>query len=152
MSFSIRFLDEALSYPYDDPTIPMAHGLLVLGEMTEYFGSSLYRWSREDYELQWRHALKSLLDGGKSAALITEYAGGPEAAMHLEWWPMYLVRDTVFVQDQLLFYDQLAKPFSVEKVFSFLSDRRTQDEEGNTISEWAVAIPEVEEFARTLSL
>jgi hypothetical protein len=152
MSFSIGFLDEALTYPYDDPTTAMAHGLLVLGEAKEYFGSSLYRWSQKDYESQWRHAVKSLLNGGSKAALITEYVGGLEVATHLEWWPMYLVGNTVFVQDQLLFYDQLAEPFSVERAFSFLLDRRTENEEGKKISEWAVGISEVEDFARVLSL
>ena len=151
MTFSIRFLDEPPSYPYEDVTTPEAKGVLTLGEAKEYFGSSLFQWSKKDYEAQWRQAIKALLDGRDRAALITEYVG-PEFATHLKWWPMYVVDNTVFVQDHLLFYNRLAEPFSALDPFSSMRDRRTTNEDGKKISEWAVSIVEVEEFARTLSL
>jgi hypothetical protein len=151
MSFSIEFLDEPPSYPFDDPATPQAKGILILGGAKEYFGSSLYHWTKKDYESQWRHAIKKLLDGKDRAALITEYVGS-EAATHLEWWPMYVVGKAVFIQNQLLFYDQLAEPFSVQNAFSFLRERRTTNQEGKKISEWAIGMPELEEFARALSL
>ena len=151
MSFSIGFLDEPLSYPHDDPATPEARGVLVLGDSKEYFGSSLYQWKKKDYELQWRQAVKALLDGKDRAALITTYCG-PEVATHLEWWPMYVEGKTIVIQDQLLFYDQLIKPFSLQEAFSFLRDRRTANAEGNKISEWIIGFPEVEEFGRALFL
>jgi CdiI N-terminal domain len=46
--------------------------------------------------------------------------------------------------------DRLPEPFSVQNPFSSVRDRRTTNEEEKKISEWAVAVPEVEEFARTL--
>ena len=55
------------------------------------------------------------------------------------------------IQNHFLFYDQFAEPFSVQNPFSLLRDRRTTNEKGEKISEWALTIPEVEEFARTLS-
>ena len=149
MSFSIAFLDDPTSYPYDDPATPQAKGVLILGEAREHFGSSLFQWSKKEYETQWRYAIKALLDGNDRAALITEYVG-PQAATHLEWWPMYVVDNAVFIQNHLLFYDQLTQPFSLQNPFSFVPDRRTTNEEGKKISEWTVAIPEVEEFARAL--
>jgi CdiI N-terminal domain len=94
MAFSIGFLDEPPSYRYDDPATPQARGILILGEAKEYFGSSLYEWSKRDYKAQWRHAIKTLLDGKDRAALITEYLG-PKAATHLEWWPMYVSGNAV---------------------------------------------------------
>jgi hypothetical protein len=94
MPFSIGFLNEPPSYPYDDPATPEARGVLILGEAKEYFGSSLYQWSKKEYETQWRHAIRALLDGNDRAALITEYVG-PQAATHLEWWPMYVVGNSV---------------------------------------------------------
>jgi hypothetical protein len=94
MPFSIEFLNEPPSYPYDDPATPEARGVLILGEAKEYFGSSLYQWSKKEYETQWRHAIRALLDGNDRAALITEYVG-PQAATHLEWWPMYVVGNSV---------------------------------------------------------
>jgi hypothetical protein len=65
---------------------------------------------------------------------------------------MYVVGQTVFIQNHLLFYDRLPEPFSVQSPFSSLRDRRTTNEEEKKISEQAVAVPEVEEFARTLLL
>ena len=62
MPFSIGF-HEPPSYPYDDPATPQAKGILILGEAKEYFGSSLYQWSKKEYESQWGHAIKTLLDG-----------------------------------------------------------------------------------------
>jgi hypothetical protein len=137
MPFSIGFLDEPPSYPYDDPATPETRGVLILGEAKEYFGSSLYQWSKKEYETQWRHAIRALLDGNDRAALITEYVG-PQAATHLEWWPMYVVGNSVFIQNHFLFYDQFAEPFSVQNPFSLLRDRRTTNEKGEKISEWAL--------------
>jgi hypothetical protein len=151
MSFSIGFLDEPTSNSYDDPATPEARGVLILGEVKEYFGSSLYQWSKKDYETQWRRAIRALLDGNDRAALITEYVG-PQAATHLEWWPMYFVGNAVFIQNDFLFYDQLAEPFSVQNQFLLLRDHRTTDEEGKKISEWTVGFSDVEKFARTFSL
>jgi hypothetical protein len=146
MPFSIGF-HEPPSYPYDDPATPQAKGILILGEAKEYFGSSLYQWSKKEYESQWGHAIKTLLDGKDRAALITEYVR-PEASTHLEWWPMYLIGNSVFIENQLLFYDQLAEPFSEQNAFSFLGERRTMNGEGKKISQWAVGMPDLEEFAR----
>jgi hypothetical protein len=150
MSFSIGFLDEPPNHPFDDPTTPELKGVLILGETKEYFGSSLYQWGKADYESQWRHAIKTLLNGEGRAALITEYVS-PEASTHLEWWPMYLVGNTAFIQNQLLFYDRLVKPFSMQSAFSYVGERRTTNQEGKKISEWTVSMTELEEFARTFS-
>jgi hypothetical protein len=147
MPFSISFQEEPLSYPYEDRTTPAASGVLVLGEANEHFTASLYQWSKEDYQRQWRQAVEVLLGGKDMAALITEYLG-PEIATHLEWWPMYLVGEKVFLQNHLLFCDQLPGSFSVKNAFSFLRDRHTTNEQGETISEWSVCLSEVEVFAR----
>ncbi len=149
MPFSIDFQEEPLLYPYEDRTTPAASGLLVLGNTKEHFIASLYQWSKEDYQRQWRHAVEVLLDGKDRAALITEYLG-PEIATHLVWWPMYLAGDRVFVQDQLLFYNQLPRAFSVENAFSFVRDRETKNTEGKTISEWSVSLSDVEAFVRKM--
>jgi hypothetical protein len=148
MAFSITFQDEPLCYPYDDQSSPAASGLLVLGEFREGFLASLYQWSREGYERQWRQAIATLLNGKKSA-LITEYCS-PETARHLVWWPMFLVEDRVYFQNDLLFYDQLKEPFSIENALSFVRDRKTVNSEGKKLSEWSVHLSEVEAFARAL--
>jgi hypothetical protein len=151
VSFSIVFSDGPLEYLDDDPSIPSAIGLLTIGDFREDFAASLYLWSKEDYESQWRDAIGSLLEGRDRAALIVEYVG-PEAAGKLEWWPMYVVRETVFFQNHLLFYDQLSQPFSIHDPYASLRDRRTINEDGDHISEWSVSFSEIEKFARSLGL
>lgn len=146
MSFSISFLDEPLRYPYDDATVPAAVGRLAIGDSQEYFEASLYEWAKEDYKAQWRNAIKLLLTGTHKTALIVTY-GSPEVTTHLEWWPMYRVGGRVFLQDHLLFYDQLTEPFSLQNAFSFVRGRQTTDEDGRSISEWSVSLSEVQQFA-----
>jgi len=149
MAFSIAFTAESSCYPYDDRTTPAASGLLTLGATKETFLSSLYEWTRKDYERQWRQAIAAILFQKSKAALITSY-GSPDNATHLEWRPMYVVGGTVYFQHHLLFYDQLPKPFSIENAFRFLRDRQTTNEEGKRISEWEVSLAELEDFARSL--
>jgi hypothetical protein len=148
MAFSITFQDEPFCHPYYDPSTPAASGVLVLGEFQEDFLASLYQWGREEYERQWRRAIAVLLDGRRSAR-ITEYVS-PERASHLVWWPMYLVEDRVFFQNQVLFYDQLKEPLSVENALSFVRDREIVNSEGQRLSEWSVHRSGVEAFAHTL--
>jgi hypothetical protein len=151
VSFSIAFLDEPLSYPFDDATTPAAYGELAIGNHREGFCASLYEWSKEDYESQWRHAIRSLLEGKDRAALIVEYIS-PLASWKLESWPMYAVGETVYLQNHLLSYEQLTRPFSMQEPYTSLRDRKTINEDGNRISEWSVSFPEIEEFARSLGL
>jgi hypothetical protein len=65
---------------------------------------------------------------------------------------MYAVGETVFLQNHLLSYEQLTRPFSMQEPYTSLRDRKTINEDGNRISEWSVSFPEIEEFARSLGL
>jgi hypothetical protein len=147
MSFSISFLDEPVIYDESDPT---AAGRLVIGDWEEVFVSSLFHWSKEDYEAQWLNAIKLLLNGEEKAALIVEYLG-PEAG-RLWWWPMYKVESTVYLREQILFFDKLKGPFSLEKAFSFVKERQTFNEDGLAFSEWGESVSEVQEFANARSI
>jgi hypothetical protein len=146
MPFSIQFLDEPLRYPFDDANTPGAPGLLVMGESKEGFCSTLYQWSKQQYESQWERAIDVLLNESLKAALIVEYIG-PDAGSHLEWWAMYREGETVYLQDQLLFYSQLSEPFSLDAPFESLRDRETINAEGQKISEWSVSLQEIKRFA-----
>ena len=88
MAFSIAFVDEPLEYLADDHSIPFAIGEIRLGVFRENFASSLYTWSKTDYEAQWKGAIEHLLSGNEKAALMTEYIN-PHEATHLRWWPMF---------------------------------------------------------------
>ena len=120
----------------------------MLGNYQEQFLSSLYKWSKKDYERQWHSAIDTLLRGGEKAALFTEYLG-PEAG-RLRWWKLYRVNTTVFFQEQILFYDQLAELFNLERAFDYIGDRQTITADGERISEWSVSLAGIVAFAATL--
>jgi hypothetical protein len=146
MSFSIKFTNESLLYPFEDVKTPAASGVLIMGDSKEGFVSSLYQWSKQQYETQWKQAVRILLEGNSKAALIIEYLS-PDVASHIEWWAMYREGETVYLQNHLLFYGQLEKPFSIENPFESLRDRKTISQEGQQISEWSVSILDIEQFA-----
>jgi CdiI N-terminal domain len=145
MPFSIKFLNKPFIYPFDDPKTPAASGELTIGDSTEAFHSSLYHWSTRQYENQWSDAIRVLLGGAPKAALIVEYLSS-DVASHLEWWAMYREGEVVYLQNQLLFYRQLTKPFSLDAPFASLRERQTINQEGQSISEWSVSLSEVEQF------
>jgi len=111
MSFPISFLDAPVFY---DKQTPMATRETVLGEFKENFVASLYPWNKADYEAQWRDAINAIFKGSKSPLAVWYVA--PEFSDNLEWWPMYRDGNVVHVQNHLLSYDQLTRPFSQENM------------------------------------
>jgi hypothetical protein len=57
-----------------------------------------------------------------------------------------------FLQNHLLFYEQLSRPFSIENPYSSVRDRETISKDGDRISEWSVCFSEIEEFAHSFDL
>lgn len=144
MAFSIEFTGDPILYPYEDESIPAAKGRLLLGGDVEGFIANLGEWSQAMYRSQWRQSLDSLLNGESKAVLITTYSD-PSIASHLEWWALYVVGDKVYLQNQLLFYDDLRKPFSIEKAADCLVDRKLSGGDGE-VSEWAITLEDVRKF------
>ncbi len=61
---------------------------------------------------------------------------------------MYREGQSVFVQNQLLFLDQLSRPFEVTAIGEFVKPRNTVSEDGVKISEWNVSLDEIGAFCR----
>ena len=150
MSFSICFTGEPDRYLGDDPSVPFAMGRIVAGGLDEGFASTLYEWSKRDYEAQWLRSLERLINGDTKVALITQYLD-PAESSNLEWWALYRGKDdVVYVQNQLRFCDQLGKDFSIAEVGKFLAERITVNEDGNRISEWEVQCTKIRVFVDRL--
>jgi CdiI N-terminal domain len=146
--FSIGFTDEPLEYPYDDTNIPAAPGRLVLGKSTEEFLANLSQWSKSDYESHWTRELKSLLEGNPKVALVVSY-DDPKTASNMEIWRVYRDGEWAHFQNQLPWYSALPHPFEVSKLSQYIQDREVVTAEGNRISEWDVAIRDIESFLRS---
>lgn len=145
--FSIGFTDEPLEYPYDDASIPAAPGTLRLGKSTEEFLANLSLWGKLDYESHWARELKGLVEGNLKAALVVSY-DDPKAASNMEIWRVYRDGECLHFQNQLLPYSNLPHTFEISEIIRYIPDRVVINTEGNKISEWDVAIRDVEMFLR----
>jgi hypothetical protein len=143
--FSIGFTDEPLEYPYDDTGIPAAPGRLVLGKSIEEFLANLSLWAKSDYESHWTRELKALLEGKPKVALVVSY-NDPKASSNLEIWRVYRDGEWLHFQNQLPWYSDLPKEFEISEMSRYIQDREVVTAEGNRISEWEVAIRDIELF------
>lgn len=143
--FSISFTDAALEYPYDDPSIPAAPGRLVLGKSTEEFLANLSLWRKSDYESHWKRELRAILNGNSKAALVVSY-NDPRAASYTEIWRIYRDREWVHFQNQFLQYRSLPDKFDISEISRYIVNRVLINEDGNRVSEWDVALRDIESF------
>ena len=145
--FSISFSDEPLEYPFDDSSIPAAPGKLVLGKSEEEFLANLSLWNKADYKSHWSHELKALVGGNSKVALIVSY-DDPKAASNMEIWRVYRNGEWVHFQNQLLPYSSLPDDFDVSSMSRYIQDRATTTANGDRISEWEVALRDIELFLK----
>jgi len=54
----------------------------------------------------------------------------------------------VFIQNQILFFDQLKLPFNVQDPFIHVPERKTINMEGQKISEWSTTIEDMVSFLK----
>lgn len=143
MSFSIRFLPRATEEFWEGQRIKA--GRITLGDFSEQFMSFLDYWSPLEYEAQWRCAVQRIVSGACIEALITDMHD-LTTAHHLVSWPMYREGSQVFIQNRLLLLKDLGRPLKLDHLFAKLGDRRTLSGDGAKLSEWSVAIRDLEIF------
>lgn len=145
MAFSISLLLEPV--PDLEPGVKASLGLIKIGSFQERFSASLMYWNAEDYERHWKQAVARIIKSSAVSCLITSMLD-PATANFIFWWPMYCEGDTVFIQNQILFLDQLPSPFDEHAPFSHVPERKILSEDGEKISEWFVSIKDLESFLR----
>ena len=122
----------------------MVSGSLKIGDFREDFHASLSYWNRDDYLSQWKDALNRLSQGERRSAIVTAMYD-PKTANFIFWWVMYLNGDVVYIQNQVLFLEELERPFYESELYSFIPERETHTEEGEPISEWVIGISAIKE-------
>ena len=125
-------------------------GELTLGDHNERFRAPLVYWSASDYRNHWIKAAGRIVSGLESAFFVRVY--DPLVANFLEWWPMYPEGQFVYVQNHLLFLDQLDGPLDILDPWRYIPPRSTKDEDGEKISEWVVSMKEMDDFYRHLRI
>ena len=139
--FDIYLTDEAV--PESDGNAVYGH--IRIEDYAETFIASLACWTPAQYEKHWREACQRLIDGRQDSAVICSYVES-SLSEFLVWWPLYRDGQVVHVQNELLIYSQLSKPFSIEDPWSSIRERRIATDDGSAISEWDTSIQSIHEL------
>ena|SRR5215467_6992418 len=139
-NFSIAFTGK---FADDDPSV--AIGEIKLGEYLESFQAILGFWTMEDYEKSWLTALRRLVGGASTSCLVTSLTD-PGNSEYVVTWPLYRSDDEVFVQNQLIFLNQLGRRFEPQAPWEFIEPHAIIDEDGHQISEWQVQLKDIQDF------
>lgn len=116
-------------------------GEIVLGTHRERFEMPLHHWDSAAYIRQWDEARRSLARGADRACFITGM-NDPRTANFIQWWPAWRIKGDIHVQNQILFFDRLSRPFDEKRPVTSVGERTTHSEEGQKISEWVVPLAE----------
>lgn len=125
-------------------------GSLIIGDFKEDFHASLSYWDRNRYLSQWKEGLERLLRRENYSAVVTTMYD-PSTANFIFWWVMYLIGNDVYIQNHVLFLDELDKPFDETDLYSFVPEREIQTEEGEPISEWSVSLSAIRDSLDSLN-
>lgn len=122
--FSITFIGATAE---NDPAAAVRE--IQFGEYHEPFHTVAGDWSIQDYEASWAAALRRLLAGDTVSALVTSLTD-PQEVSFVTTWPLYRDQEEAFVQNQILFLDELHTPFAPDAPWESADARATVDEEG----------------------
>ncbi|MEQ6023600.1 hypothetical protein SOM70_13585 [Streptomyces salinarius] len=150
-NFAVRVL--ATPPPSRSEGAGEALGCIRVGEFEERFPMSLSYWSVVQYEASWRRCLGLLVEGGPdtTSCLVTSITD-PANSNFLFCWPLYRSGSVIYVQNSIIFLNELAEEFAPDEPWRFVEPRSTVDEDGQAISEWRTTVQDVEEFLRTGAL
>ena len=141
-------------------------GEIILGTEREGFRAPLGYWTATDYAVQWRQAAARLLGPPACAGFFTQVvdptarrgsraraprppAGFAEAAKPAYfWWVGWREGEEVVFQEQLLIPGQTApRRFTPADPYWAIGSRVSTNEDGERVSEWRVALADVQAFA-----
>ncbi|MGS1010524.1 hypothetical protein [Achromobacter anxifer] len=145
MSFSIS-LNEEVVRRFDEPVL---QGVIELDGHKESFFAPLGFWSRADYIESWRRSLGQAINNRCHAVLVTSMRD-PGACNFVFCWVVFIEGDQAYVQNRILFLDELPTPFVPDDINSYVSKRETVNEDGLEISEWKIDVSSVVSFFEVL--
>ncbi|MEV2251109.1 hypothetical protein AB0I94_11095 [Streptomyces sp. NPDC050147] len=123
-----------------------AVGRISVGDFEESFAMDLSYWSVTDYQESWMSAL-AVLDGGTdSTSCLISSITDPANSNFVFCWPIYREGDDVYVQNSIIFLEELTGDFIPKEPWRSVEPRSTVDEDGNNISEWKTSMGAVREF------
>jgi hypothetical protein len=123
-----------------------ASGKIIIGDFTETFMVPLGFWDESDYRHSWRRAFEVLNANLHSTSCLMTSMTDPDNSNFLICWPMYREGEDVYIQNAIIFLDEIEGAFDPEAPWSFVQPRHRIDEDGNKISEWVTTMGSLREF------
>jgi hypothetical protein len=118
-------------------------GSIHINSFSESFRSPISYWNRNEYLSQWYSGLNEIISGNEKSAIITSMYN-PNNANFIVIWPLYLIGNDVFIQNRILFMEDLKELFDESKLSTYIDNRETIDEDGEVVSEWKVSISDIQ--------
>ncbi|WP_078516759.1 hypothetical protein [Streptomyces sp. HGB0020] len=103
-------------------------------------------WDVAMYRASWVRALSFLERANDATSCLISSITDPEKSNFISCWPLYRAGEIVYVQNSIIFLEELAEDFVPAEPWRFVEPRSTIDEDGNEISEWQTTIGDVREF------
>jgi len=143
--FSISIEESAPTSSSEQPSV---YGRIVATGLNERFLLPVHYWGPEEYSAQWLAAIDELLSGANRAVLVTSICppDDPDFGM---CWVLYREGKTVYVQNCLLFPEQLSKLADRSELTELVGPRQTVSEDGEQISEWRTTVADIAHFRAT---
>jgi hypothetical protein len=123
-----------------------ASGRVIIGDFTETFRVPLGFWDESDYRRSWRRAFEVLNANPRATSCLMTSMTDPANSNFLTCWPMYREGEDVYIQNALIFLDEIEGDFEVAAPWNSVRPREEIDEDGNRISEWATSMNSLREF------
>lgn len=139
--FSIIFLQDSLQRQENNTQV----GEIIIGEVREFFHSSLSYWNQHQYLNQWREGINRICMGEANSSLITDMYE-PNSSNIIQWWVLRCDNELVRARNELLFLGDLEQPFIEENIYKYIEERPAVNKKGKRISEWEVNISELHNF------
>ncbi|WP_158920174.1 hypothetical protein [Streptomyces sp. NBRC 109706] len=123
-----------------------ALGVIRIGAFQEEFHASLSFWSADDYRRSWRAGFAVLADDPAATSCLVTSISDPATSNFVFCWPLYRSGETVYVQNSLIFLEELTSPFDPAAPWHSVLPRETVGEEDQPISEWTTNMTALSEF------
>ena len=125
-----------------------ASGRIIIGDFTESFRVPLGFWDAADYRRSWRQAFQVLNANPHSTSCLMTSMTDPRNSNFLVCWPMYREGEDVYIQNTIIFLDEIEEAFNPAAPWVSVGSRHGIDEDGNKISEWITSMDSLREFFR----
>ncbi|MGP3968014.1 hypothetical protein [Streptomyces sp. 6N223] len=132
--------------PQDATAMTEARGVIQIGNFRESFLANLIYWSADDYRRSWRESFAVLNREDPSTSCLVTSITEPETSNFIFCWPLYRIGEVVFVQNSLIFLEELEERFDAAAPWKSVSPRETTTEDGHRISEWRTTMTALRKF------